>query len=591
MMLSGLLWFDDDARRPLPQKIAQAATRYRERVGYIPTVVEVNPQQATVTTVAVTPGVADDRLATTGQRGGKRAAKAKGATTVALAKGRGGKKTAAVPVATMPANVPIVRVEPNPTLRPNYFLVGVAAGEQLMRAPEYIAEDDDLAPVTRAAPTPGGNRVAAASTARPRARRAKVEAPIVAAPMTPTPNTSASLPASVAAEVAECVALAPHEHTPAADAGPQPAKRATKHATGRERHTSKPSPIATPPPRAKPTPPLAPTAQPSPHHVADHVATRAAQRKRAAAPATPPTPTPESTLTPTAKRSARPTAKAVAPSVAPASVASLRATPAPEQGRMKGRREVNSSAPAILAPTPEAPPRVDATHAAKPTRKRKTPSVAAVAPMVTPAKAPEVVAAPQRERPRHARKGAAAPQPDSLRVSPTGAPTPANAAPNAKRAPRGELRRRATPAAPTRAAATTHAETTPPPKRRSSKVAQATSPAPLPRSSAPHPLAPAAAKAATSKQRTVRRSVAASAVVSAAANASITQIALPFGEVRASEAMPAKKSVAKSARSSARMATGNTLSGKATQLATVVTPAKGSARKGARTTKPAASVA
>jgi len=39
----GLLWFDDDPKRSLTQKIVAAATRYREKFGAIPNMCYVNP--------------------------------------------------------------------------------------------------------------------------------------------------------------------------------------------------------------------------------------------------------------------------------------------------------------------------------------------------------------------------------------------------------------------------------------------------------------------------------------------------------------------------------------------------------------------
>ena len=39
-------WFDDDIKRPLQQKIRDGVERYRERMGYEPTQVHLNPAQA-----------------------------------------------------------------------------------------------------------------------------------------------------------------------------------------------------------------------------------------------------------------------------------------------------------------------------------------------------------------------------------------------------------------------------------------------------------------------------------------------------------------------------------------------------------------
>ena len=52
MAMAGLLWYDDDNRRPLMAKIIEAAGRYRERVGVAPTVCQLPPQQLSVLTDA-----------------------------------------------------------------------------------------------------------------------------------------------------------------------------------------------------------------------------------------------------------------------------------------------------------------------------------------------------------------------------------------------------------------------------------------------------------------------------------------------------------------------------------------------------------
>lgn|GEM_PF-1592035 len=44
-MITGLLWYDPDRRRPLADKVAAAARRYREKFGRDPEVVVVNPAE------------------------------------------------------------------------------------------------------------------------------------------------------------------------------------------------------------------------------------------------------------------------------------------------------------------------------------------------------------------------------------------------------------------------------------------------------------------------------------------------------------------------------------------------------------------
>jgi hypothetical protein len=100
MMVSGLLWYDDDTHHPLAQKVAEAAQRYRERVGYEPTTCQLNP--------ALIPAPPQSKSSRAGRRGGA------------------------------PAVIPL-RLEPNEHLRPNYFYVGVLAGERLKRAVDQRA--------------------------------------------------------------------------------------------------------------------------------------------------------------------------------------------------------------------------------------------------------------------------------------------------------------------------------------------------------------------------------------------------------------------------------------------------------------------
>jgi hypothetical protein len=42
-MQIGLLWYDDDPKKPLDIKIEQATTRFREKYGYVPNACYVNP--------------------------------------------------------------------------------------------------------------------------------------------------------------------------------------------------------------------------------------------------------------------------------------------------------------------------------------------------------------------------------------------------------------------------------------------------------------------------------------------------------------------------------------------------------------------
>ena len=46
MLKMGLLWFDDNPKRPLAEKLNEAAERYQERFDRWPTLVHLNPTQA-----------------------------------------------------------------------------------------------------------------------------------------------------------------------------------------------------------------------------------------------------------------------------------------------------------------------------------------------------------------------------------------------------------------------------------------------------------------------------------------------------------------------------------------------------------------
>lgn len=144
MLTEGLLWFDDDPRRSLHLKIADALVRYSERTGWQPTICETHPAQAEAFNAEVT-GAATRR----------RRAKASAAPT--------------------PALPPKLRVLPNASLRPNYFLVGIAAGERPRKAASQHARTTQRrnarAAATPPAPTSEPLRTPAhARAAKPRAK-------------------------------------------------------------------------------------------------------------------------------------------------------------------------------------------------------------------------------------------------------------------------------------------------------------------------------------------------------------------------------------------------------------------------------------
>ena len=115
MLTLGLLWYDDDARRPIPQKIAEAVARYQERVGGRPTVCQLNPRQA-----------------------------------VSLASAKAGA-------------LPPLRLVPDETLRSNYFLVGIEEGDE----PQILAPQPDTPTPVEDTPAPRRTKRAKASALPP----------------------------------------------------------------------------------------------------------------------------------------------------------------------------------------------------------------------------------------------------------------------------------------------------------------------------------------------------------------------------------------------------------------------------------------
>lgn len=105
MITEGLLWFDDDTRRPLLGKIADAVERYGERTGWRATVCEAHPAQAEAALAEIARAASPTRR------------RAPARTSAALI--------------NLP---PHLRIRPNPSLRPNNFLVGVEAGERPRKA-------------------------------------------------------------------------------------------------------------------------------------------------------------------------------------------------------------------------------------------------------------------------------------------------------------------------------------------------------------------------------------------------------------------------------------------------------------------------
>jgi hypothetical protein len=107
MVMAGLLWYDDDAKRPLAAKIIEATERYRDRIGFAPTVCQLPPQQLK----ALTEATASHR------------------------------KRARTPVIELPRKL---RLEPDERLHPNTFLLGM--GEDDIAIPNPLLAEDDAQP-------------------------------------------------------------------------------------------------------------------------------------------------------------------------------------------------------------------------------------------------------------------------------------------------------------------------------------------------------------------------------------------------------------------------------------------------------------
>jgi hypothetical protein len=216
----GLLWFDDDTRRTIQEKIAEAAQRYRERVGYEPTVCQLNPAQAT----ALESGA--DRASARAKR------------TQAAAK---------------PAPPVSLRLVPNDYIQPNCYLLGVGEGEEPRRAalPYQIEPEDERArnarpaqasrvyrasraPAARtAAAKPGATIPAVKPAAQPIAAKPVAAKPVEATPVAkpvaakPTADTRGVKAAFAASKVAE-----PDARTSATAAKRPAGKKASVVATG-----------------------------------------------------------------------------------------------------------------------------------------------------------------------------------------------------------------------------------------------------------------------------------------------------------------------------------------------------------------------
>ena len=178
MVMAGLLWYDDDNRRPLAAKVIEAVERYRERVGFEPTVCQLAPAQLTALAAAT-------------------ASRSKRAHTPAVELPRA------------------LRLEPDERLHPNYFMLGVGEGDIAI---PITMHDDEIPRRTRRT-TQAHNAYASGQTARKR------PAPIKVAKTSATESSESPL-APVAPVTTPVVATtSPKRRTAAKTASPVTAAR------------------------------------------------------------------------------------------------------------------------------------------------------------------------------------------------------------------------------------------------------------------------------------------------------------------------------------------------------------------------------
>ncbi len=198
MVMAGLLWYDDDAKRPLAAKIIEATERYRDRIGFAPTVCQLPPQQLKALTEASTSP----------------------------------RKRARTPVIELPRKL---RLEPDERLHPNTFLLGMGEDDIAIPNP-LLAESDETPRRARQMkhPRPAKTPPKTAAPATPpvalatiRARTAKATAPVkrdVTTAPAIKPKVARAAKAVAAEKVAEPVSAA----HPAASTVKWSAKRSAK---------------------------------------------------------------------------------------------------------------------------------------------------------------------------------------------------------------------------------------------------------------------------------------------------------------------------------------------------------------------------
>ncbi len=207
----GLLWFDDDVRRSIQEKIAEAAQRYRERMGYEPTVCQLNPAQASALESGADRAVARPKKAQ----------------------------------AAKPAVPPIsLRLVPSDLIQPHCFLIGVGEGEEPRPAALPYRDEPEPERATAAVPARASQSYRASRTAVKPARRPVAPATSVEEKPAPQPVKAAAATATkpAATKVAEAKAAAakkPAVTTPVT-AEPTTTKPATIKATATKPKATKP---------------------------------------------------------------------------------------------------------------------------------------------------------------------------------------------------------------------------------------------------------------------------------------------------------------------------------------------------------------
>jgi hypothetical protein len=294
-MDTGLLWYDDDLKRPLPLKVADAVARYRERMSQEPTVCYVNPRQA----------------------------------------------TAAAPATPRGKGEPLrVRLIPDERVRPNYFLVAEDTPEDALPA-----ASDAPGPSTLPLDVPKPTLPLAVAHAAPRAARRAVHSEAHA---TPTPDRAPAAPQTQHSRRAPATMPA---HPAASAADPKPAPRPVAAPPLKVRPVRATRPAA-PAPASAPT--LEPGARQSPRRAAS--TRKRAQPVPAPVPvpaATPAAPSPRARRPRSDRMPARAEhAPRVAAPTAPITV--LAKKPAPRPAAKSAPRPVHRrhvSAPAVAQPS------------------------------------------------------------------------------------------------------------------------------------------------------------------------------------------------------------------------------------------------